>query len=169
MLLDNTKLLDLLGAIDKELSRRIVVVAVGGTAMTLMDTKPSTIDVDVTIQGEDYHEFERAKNMVQPGFHVDIFSDGVVLVTVLPDDYLEKSKPIVTKLKNIDLRALNPVDIIITKLARLDDRDMQDIESCITKFKITRKQIEQRAKDMNYSGMSEIFMDNLKTVFERFF
>ncbi|MCE2507486.1 MAG: hypothetical protein J4F36_13680 [Nitrosopumilaceae archaeon] len=53
MSLDNTKLLDFLGEVDKELTRRIVVVAVGGTAMTLVDAKPSTIDVDFTIPGED--------------------------------------------------------------------------------------------------------------------
>lgn len=169
MSLDNTRLLDFLDEIDKELNRKIVVVAVGGTAMTLVNAKPSTIDVDFTIPGEYYDEFERAKKVVQPGFRVDIFYDGAVFVTILPDDYLEKSKPIATKLKNIDLRALDPVDIIITKIARLDERDEQDIESCITKFKITRKQIEQRAKDMNYAGNDEVFKDNLKTVLGRFF
>lgn len=169
MSLDNTKLLDFLGEIDKELSRKIVIVAVGGTAMTLLDAKPSTIDVDFTIPGEDYDEFERAKKIVQPGFRVDIFRDGAVFVTILPDNYLKKSKIIATKLKNIDLRALNPVDIIITKIARLDGRDEQDIESCITNFQITQKQIEQRVKDMNYAGNDEVFMDNLKTVLEKFF
>ncbi len=169
MSLDNTRLLDFLDEIDKELNRKIVVVAVGGTAMTLVNAKPSTIDVDFTIPGEYYAEFEKAKKIVQPGFRVDVFHGGVVFVTILPDDYLEKSKLITTKLKNIDLRALDPIDIIITKIARLDERDEQDIESCITKFKITRKQIEQRAKDMNYAGNDEVFKDNLKTVLGKFF
>ncbi len=169
MPVDNAKLLDFLGEIDKELARKIAIVAVGGTAMTLVNAKLSTIDVDFTIPGEDYDEFERANKIVQPGFRVDAFRDGAVFVTVLPDDYLNKSRPIATRLKNIDLRALDPVDIIITKIARLDERDEQDIESCITNFQITRKQIEQRAKDMNYAGSDEIFMDNLKTVLERFF
>ena len=92
-----------------------------------------------------------------------------MFVTVLPDDYLEKSRPIATNLKNIDLRALDPVDVIITKIARLDGRDAQDIESCITNFQITQKQIEQRAKDMNYAGNNEVFVSNLKTVLRRFF
>jgi len=42
MSLDNTKLLDFLGEVDKELSHKIVVVAVGGTAMTLVKAKPQT-------------------------------------------------------------------------------------------------------------------------------
>ena len=169
MSLDNTKLLDFLEEIDRELSRKIVIVAVGGTAMTLANAKPSTIDIDFTIPGKDYDEFERAKKIVQPGFRVDVFRDGAVFVTVLPDDYLEKSKSIATNLKNIDLRALDPVDVIITKIARLDGRDAQDIESCITNFQITQKQIEQRAKAMNYAGNSEVFVNNLKTVLGRFF
>ena len=169
MSLDNTRLLDFLEEIDRELSCKIVIVAVGGTAMTLVNAKPSTIDIDFTIPGKDYDEFERAKKIVQPGFRVDVFRDGAVFVTVLPDNYLEKSRPIATNLKNIDLRALDPVDVIITKIARLDGRDAQDIESCITNFQITQKQIEQRAKDMNYAGNNEVFVSNLKTVLRRFF
>ena len=61
------------------------------------------------------------------------------------------------------------MDIIITKIARLDGRDEQDIELCITNFQITQKQIEQRAKDMNYAGNDEIFVSNLKTILGRFF
>ena len=52
MSLDNTKLLDFLEEIDRELSRKIVIVAVGGTAMTLVNAKPSTIDIDFTIPGK---------------------------------------------------------------------------------------------------------------------
>ena len=169
MSLDNTKLLDFLGEIDKELSCKIVLVAVGGTAMTLVDAKPSTIYIDFTIPSENCDEFERAMKIVQPGFRVDVFRDGAVLVTVLPGDYLEKSKPIATNLKNIDLRALDPVDIIITKIARLNKRDEQDIESCITNFQITQTQIERRAKDMNHAGNDEVFVNNLKTVRRKFF
>ncbi|TBR09343.1 MAG: hypothetical protein EPO62_05195 [Candidatus Nitrosotenuis sp.] len=169
MSLDNTKLLDFLGEVDKELSRKIVVVAVGGTAMTLVKAKPSTIDVDFTIPVEFYDEFERAKKMVDPGFRVDLFHGGMVFITALPDDYLKKSRPIRTRLKNIQLRALDPVDIIITKIARLDERDEQDIESCIEKFKIKKSQIVKRAKDIGYSGNDEVFKGNLQIMLTKFF
>ena len=36
MSLDNTRLLDFLGEIEEELRRKITLVAVGGTAMTLL-------------------------------------------------------------------------------------------------------------------------------------
>lgn len=169
MLLDNTKLLDFLGEVDKELSRKIVVVAVGGTAMTLLKSKPSTIDVDFTIPVEFYNEFEKAKKIVNPGFRVDLFHGGMVFITALPDDYLKKSRSIRTKLKNIQLRALDPVDIVITKIARLDERDEQDIESCIKKFKIKKSQITKRAKEIGYSGNDEVFKDNLEIMLKKFF
>ena len=50
--------------------------------MTLVDAKPSTIDIDFTIPSENCDEFERAMKIVQPGFRVDVFRDGAVLVTV---------------------------------------------------------------------------------------
>lgn len=169
MSLDNTKLLDFLGELEKELGRKITVVAVRGTAMTLLRAKPSTIDVDFTIPAEYYDEFEDAKKIVQPGFRIDVFHDGAVFVTMLPQDYLKRSKPIKAKLKKIDLRALHPVDIIMTKIGRLDKRDWQDIESCVTKFKITRKQIEKRAKEMDYAGNDLVFKDNLQAVLKKLF
>ena len=51
-----------LGEMDKELSCKIAIVAVGGTAMTLVNAKPFTIDIDFTIPGENYDEFEREED-----------------------------------------------------------------------------------------------------------
>ncbi len=169
MSLDNTKLLDFLGEVDKELKRKIVVVAVGGTAMTLLKAKSSTIDVDFTIPGKYYDEFELAKKIVQPGFRVDLFHDGAVFVNMLPEDYLEKSIPIKTKLKNIDLRALNPLDIIVTKIGRFDDRDEQDIQACIRKFNLTKTQIVKRALQLGYTASDDVFQINLDTIGKKLF
>ena len=43
--------------------------------MTLLNAKPSTIDVDFTIPTKYFDDFQRAKNIVQPSFRVDIFHD----------------------------------------------------------------------------------------------
>ncbi|MHB8545160.1 MAG: DUF6036 family nucleotidyltransferase [Nitrosotalea sp.] len=168
MSLDNTKLLDFLDEIDKELKRKIVVVAAGGTAMTLLKAKPSTIDVDFTIPGEYYTEFETAKKIVQPGFRVDLFHDGAVFLNMLPEDYLKRSIPIKTKLKNIDLRALQPLDIVVTKIGRFDSRDEQDIGSCIRKFKLKKNQIIKRALQLGYAASDEVFQINLQNIVKKF-
>lgn len=169
MSLDNEKLLDFLGEIDKELTHKIVVVAVGGTAMTLLNAKSSTIDVDFTIPSAYFGDFQHAKDIVQPGFRVDLFHDGAVFVNMLPEDYLKRSTLIKTRLKNIELRALHPVDIIVTKIGRLDGRDEQDIESCIKKFKIKKNQIVKRSSQMGYATIDESFQNNLQIVLKKFF
>lgn len=169
MSIDNTKLLDFLSEIDKELKRNMVVVAVGGTAMTLLNVKPSTIDVDFTIPAKYYDEFEMAKKIVQPGFRVDLFHDGAVFVTMLPEDYLKMSILIKTKLKNIELRALHPVDIVVTKIARLNYRDEQDIEDCIKKFKLTKRHIEKRNAELGYIAQDKVFQSNLQRAMKKFF
>ncbi len=169
MSLNKQQLLDFLEELDKELERRITVVAVGGTAMTLHNAKASTIDVDFTIPGEDFDEFQRVLNLVPHGFKVDMWNDGMVFSQDLPEDYLTKSKPVRTKMKNMALRVLDPVDIIVTKVGRLNDRDKEDIATCIKKFKITKVQIKKRAKQVVYIGREENYEINLNHVMKRFF
>ena len=137
--------------------------------MTLVDAKTSTRDVDFTIPTECKDEFERVKNTLQPGFRLDSFLGNRIFSTFLPDDYLEKSGSIETSFRNIDLRALDPIDIIITKIGRLNTRDREDIETCIAQFQITRKQIEQRAKETYYEGNEQAFKENLDAVLRHFF
>jgi len=60
MPLDKTQLFDFLGLVEKELSRQITLVAVGGTAMALLDLKPSTIDIDLTGPGGAIADFKQA-------------------------------------------------------------------------------------------------------------
>ncbi|MBM5805645.1 MAG: hypothetical protein FJZ49_06270 [Candidatus Verstraetearchaeota archaeon] len=168
MPLDREGLLAFLQAVDRELKREIVLVAVGGTAMTLLDVKPSTIDIDFTVPGEDYEEFQRALKAVPHGFKIDCWKDGKVFSQLLPEDYLEKSVG-VAKMKSVELRALQPVDIVVTKIGRLDEKDEQDIEACIRKFGLKGKQIAERASQVDYVGRDENYKYHLRLVMEKFF
>lgn len=60
MRLDRTAMLRLLQTIDDQLRRRITIVAVGGTALTLLGAKESTIDMDLAFPDHDLKEFEKA-------------------------------------------------------------------------------------------------------------
>lgn len=82
--------MDFLEEIDKELEKRITLVAVGGTALTLLGAKPSTIDVDLTLPPDDYDEFQRALARVPVGFDVHCFQGSMIFSQDLPDDYLDK-------------------------------------------------------------------------------
>jgi hypothetical protein len=58
MPLDKSVLLDFLTVLDEKIRGKITLVAVGGTAMTFLDLKTSTIDVDFTIPSKDRPIFE---------------------------------------------------------------------------------------------------------------
>lgn len=178
MPLDKSRLLSLLEAVDAELeggeggnnTKKITLVAAGGTAMTLLDLKPSTIDIDFTGPYDDIAEFNRIQNGIPHGFKIDTWSDGMVFSQGLPDDYLKKSIAIKTKkLKKINLKALHPVDIIVTKIGRLNDRDVQDIRDCIKKFKLGKNQIAKRAGAVQYAGNERVYEDNLQYILDSFF
>jgi len=72
-------------------------------------------------------------------------------------------------MKNIQLRALNPVDIVVTKISRLDQRDKQDIETAIRKFNLRKQQVTKRAEQVEYVGREENYKMNLTYVQKNFF
>jgi hypothetical protein len=168
MQLDSSALIAFLKEVDEELNRSVTLTAVGGTAMTLLRAKASTVDIDFTVPGEDYYEFQKALRNTPHGFTVDCWKDGIVFSQILPDDYLKRGKDI-KKMKHIRLKALHPVDIVVTKIGRLDERDKQDIRACIKKFKLTKLQVAKRAKQVDYVGRDENYEINLKHVLENFF
>ncbi len=153
---------------DEAATRKIVLVAVGGTAMTLLDLKPSTIDIDFTVPRIDLLEFNRVRNSVPHGFKIDAWSDGTVFCTTLPDDYLDRSLSI-TSFEKIVLRALDPVDIVVTKIGRLDARDVEDIRKCIKKYNIKKENIEKRAAEVIFVSKEEDYQYNLRWALEEFY
>ena len=159
----------LLEAIDKELNKPIKLIAAGGTAMTLLGLKPSTIDIDFDLASEDAEELKSALKRIPHGFRIDIFRDGMIFSQQLPEDYPAKCIEIKSNFKRIMIFALHPLDIIVTKIGRLDERDLEDIGSCINKFRITKEQIEERAALVEYVGRRENYEDNVRHTVKRFF
>jgi uncharacterized nucleotidyltransferase DUF6036 len=168
MPLDKARLFEFLEEVDSALQRKVVLVAAGGTAMTLLDAKESTIDVDFTGPSDDIAAFQQALKETPHGFKFDTWPDGQVFSQFLPDDYLEKSKA-VKRFKHIELRALNPVDVVVTKTGRLDERDLQDIEACVAKFSLMKRAVAARAKQVTYVGNEENYRHNVDVVLKWFF
>ena len=111
-------LLKWLEDIDVKLKNRITLTAVGGTAMTLLNLKESTIDVDFDISRENFNEFKKLTSNSKK-FRVDIFVNGYIFSEQLPEDYVLMAKEFKnSKFNNINLKTLHPLDIIITKAAR---------------------------------------------------
>lgn len=101
MPLDKSEVLALLKMVEEHLESQITLVAAGGTAMTLLDVKPSTLDIDFTGPGRDIEQFGKIEKTLPHGFKVDLWKDGQVFSQFLPDDYLENSILIRTDLKKI--------------------------------------------------------------------
>jgi len=167
---DKSALFDFLSVINEDLTKKITLVAAGGTAMTLLDLKPSTIDIDFTIPGCDRLDFEQALKNNPSGYKVDRWTDGCIFCQTLPSDYLEKSIKI-KEFSHIVLRALQPVDIIATKIGRLNERDKQDIEACIKKANVSEAEIKERAMLVvqTYVGPEEDYLYHLNLVLDKFF
>ena len=167
---DKSRLFDFIEVLNEGLAKKITLVAAGGTGMTLLDLKESTIDIDFTIPSSDIIEFEQVLKNNPPGYKVDRWTDGCVFCQTLPNDYLEKSIKI-KEFSHISLRALQPVDIIVTKIGRLNDRDIQDIESCIKKCNVSKAEIKERALLVltTFVGPEENYLYHLDLVIKRFF
>lgn len=158
--------------IDQKLSERIIVIAVGGTAMCLMGLKESTKDVDFCIATEEQYNFVREinKKIVSP-FKIDLFYSGYIFTLQLPQDYIFRSRSHPQTFKNITLKILSPIDIIITKTARLNQRDIEDIETIIKHKKINKTQLIERFHQIKttYAGNERIFEENFNAILKEFF
>ena len=169
MLIDKTKLTSLLETIDEKLVKRITVVAVGGTALTLLKVKTSTIDIDFSFPNRDFDEFNKALALLPKlGYRIDCFSDGEIFGITLPDDYPRKSVPI-KKFKRIELRALHPIDIVVTKIGRLDQRDKQDIQDTVRYFGLSESKLADRASQLVLAVSEEQYNANLSQLLNAIF
>jgi len=149
---------------NKKLNRRIAIIAVGGTAMTLLGLKPSTMDVDFCVESKNLKALKKV--FTNDEFKIDFFQNGFIFSEQLPDDYMEKSNRIEAGLINLDLRALSAVDLIITKAARYNERDEEDIMTIIKTNKIRKQELEQRFKQVRktFVGRTKDYEHHFKLV-----
>lgn len=150
--IDKDGLMDRLSAWNDYLKRRVRLIACGGTALTLLNIKDSTKDIDLLVP--DVKEYEYLLTVLKQlgyrsvsgcglsrddGFIFDLFRGRSVHTTELLDSPLDKDKHITIKeFSRIYLGVLNYYDLIISKLFRASAVDLQD---CLTLFKSKRKEI----------------------------
>ncbi|MFC1733350.1 DUF6036 family nucleotidyltransferase [candidate division KSB1 bacterium] len=169
-MIDKSNLLDFLKKLDKMLKDKATILAVGGTAMVLMDLKESTIDVDFCIDNKKNYDVIK-KTRIRSPFKVDLFHSGYIFTLQLPEDYIRRARPYKTTLKNINLKILSPIDIIITKGSRLNQRDVEDIKLIISRKKINKDDIRKRFSEVkgSWPGSDKVFDENTKFILKEFF
>ena len=166
------ELLAYLRQIDEQLGKKVTLVAVGGTAMTLYGLKEATKDVDFCAQTrEDWAAVHAAAKKAKSGFRLDLFREGHIYILQLPEDYASKSGLVKEQFKNLEVKLLSPIDIILTKTSRLNERDVEDIRALISKKRVDKKKLIERyelVKD-TYAGSEAAFQDRFEQVLKAFF
>ena len=157
------KLILILQELDKKRDFPIVLVAIGGTALSLLDLKTITEDVDFVVESESLE----LKNFVTAdifglGYYADVFFNREIVGIIHPPaDYIKKGSiaEISSSLKNIRVVILSPIDIIITKLPRYVEKYQKDIQRILIKYHPSIEKIEKRFKQYLklYSGQKEEF------------
>ncbi len=170
-MINKNKLLSLLSKVDKKLNESLILIAIGGTAMTMLNMKFATKDIDFLLSNsEDEKKFISIMNNLTD-IKIDTYYDNMVFSTALPEDVFEKciSLSSLKNFLNIRLYSLNLIDLILTKTSRLSDEDLKDIEILLKKSKISKQSLLKRAELYEVAGSDEIFRDNVKYVAEQFY
>lgn len=155
MEVESKTLMEFILEFDRYLPRKMKIIAIGGTALTLFGKKASTKDIDFCfVQDSDKKAFthiakrlgyvsESSARIIGRGLVIDIYSAGYIFCVQLPLDYAVHSIKI-REMQKIDLFALNPLDLIITKAARFNDRDKEDITTIINNYEINQQELVRR-------------------------
>jgi len=169
--INRSGLLDVMSAWSAFLKRPVRLVACGGTAMTLLEIKASTKDIDFIVPDLGEYKYlvgkleelgyERATQYgwkKDEGFVFDLFPGNAVYATLLIASPLEPGGNIPYKeFDRIYIGILNFYDILITKLFRASS---VDIEDCLGLFrrpeaKIDLKILKERFQETAAHDVSE--------------
>lgn len=149
---DNTKedVVQLLKYVDERLTEPIVVVLIGGTALTILDKKAASYDIDIiiadAIKKEEFYDayFEGIKKFgLSMGEHPPYTEFDMGLLNI--KDFLGTSKIVKdVKLEKILLYTMNIHDIILSKNFRNLQKDQEDIMSILKQMNISKAELQTR-------------------------
>jgi hypothetical protein len=138
--INNEQLQEVITSRQVGITRKIRLVACGGTAMVLMSAKDTTKDIDFMVPDIQEHDYlirplqklgykkiGRYKWQRHGGVEVDIFCGNKIHTTELLDSPLEENKHTeVAQFARISLSTLNVYDLITSKLFRGSSVDFDD-------------------------------------------
>jgi len=179
--IDKTGLLDRLSIWNSFLKRKVNLIACGGTALTILNVKSSTKDIDllVPVIGEYQYLIKTLKDLGyksasgagwarDDGFTFDLFPGKRVHTTELLESPLDKGNNIpVKELTHIYLGVLNFYDIIISKLFR---GTSVDIEDCLMlmRAKLSEIDMNRLGARFNETASYDVSEDKVRKNLEHF-
>lgn len=168
--------------LDEILDKPIYIIAIGGSALSLINLKDKTKDMDFFVAGIDFEDFDALIEKVAekeniPKRKIDYWMDGEILFvkgawqgSKLPPDYIKLTLDYKkVKLKHITLKILNPVDLIITKVGRSNPVDITDITNLIRVYKIDKKLLTERFAYFlnNFKGNKSLLQANFNRIIKQ--
>jgi hypothetical protein len=139
--LDKHELQEHMRAWNRFLKRKVHLIACGGTAMTLLDVKPSTRDVDFMVPITEEYDYliKQLKSLgyksvsgsgwqhPRDEFHFDLFRGNHIHTTELLESPLEDGRhTALIELSRVYIGILNDYDLITSKLMRGTRVDFDD-------------------------------------------
>ena len=166
------ELLDFIAEFDRSMARKMDVIAVGGTALTLLGKKASTKDIDFCfISRNDRERFinaaekigyeNKTNKLIGRGIEVDVYAEGYIFCVQLPEDYAKRAVKI-KEMQKLTVYTLNPLDLVITKAARFSDRDREDINTILDGYEIDQSEFVERWIGTMRNSMVKDAKENLK-------
>ena len=174
------RLLDTLDNWDRLMNFGVQLIACGGTALTLLDLKESTKDIDLVVPVVTEYEklikflstigySEKGGGWAHPDdplFLYQFWCGKRVFTTELLDSPLDAGKHIVIKeWPHIYLGALNLIDLIITKMFRGTGLDVDD---CITVFETEQVNAEELFERYSEAARYDLNPDKMMQNFVSF-
>jgi len=136
--------------IDKKIDFKVILVSIGGTALTLMNIKEFSYDIDlILVSAENLDKFnqiyyETIKELGLPQGEHPLFMDfDISLLNIT--DYLQKSNLVTNiSLKNVILYTMNILDILLSKNFRGHPKDKDDIILILNTKKVFKADLFKR-------------------------
>ena len=177
--IDKQTLLDELGQWNGFIKRKVHLIACGGTALTLLDIKPSTKDVDFMVPVESEYKYlinilkdlgyeqKTGSGWQKKGgiFIFDIFQGKRIHTTELLESPLEEGNHVLLKeFSHLYIGILNEYDLIASKLFRGAEVDFEDCLMLVKarKDNVDINRIKEHVKELaSYDTSEERITQNL--------
>lgn len=140
----------LIKKLDSKLKRNVEVVAIGGTALSLLGDRPHSKDIDMCYLNCDFpSEFTQA--VLDSGKEVGIAVKDIEMFNGFEMSFLNipnfGERALLYKklhLKHILFKVMHPVDIILSKIYRGEPKDINDSVSLIDEGKVDASDLNTR-------------------------
>ena len=150
--IDKVKLLEIIPKIsERSEGKDITLYVVGGTALTLLDLKDASKDIDFIVNRKDWDFTNEILNNLSEEYsiRIDRFFNGWMVGYWLPDDFRDKTLKLI-KTDSLKIESLGLTDLLITKLIASRILDKPDIDSIVQNY-IDLVQIETSDRLSEYT------------------